>query len=107
VHRIASLLWVLTLMTVLVCHSEEGTNTFPGELFKSSDGKQFLKLLGPSHAEVLLPGDNTSLYGSYKLEQDGARVIVTLPGGSLRTYDLRDKDLVDLETGVLLRRVAF
>jgi hypothetical protein len=94
-------------MTVLACHSQEGQSSFPGELFKSSDGKEFVKLLGPSRAEVLLPGDKTSLVGSYKLEQDGARVVVTLPGGSLKTYGLRDKDLVDLETGVLLQRVAF
>ena len=106
-NQIVRLFWILPITAILVCCSQKGQSSFPGELFKSSDGKEFVKLLDARRAEVLLPGEKQSLVGSYRIEQDDARVVVTLPGTSAKTYGLRDKDLVNMETGALLQRIPF
>lgn len=98
---------VAALLLLPSCRQNDGSPGWPGEFFQSPDGKETVKLIDAERAEVQLASSTDLLAATYRTEsKDGARVVVTLPDASLKTYALNQQgNLVSPDTGAVLKRV--
>lgn len=99
-------LTMIVAALLLSCSPRE-PRSFPGELFRSPDGRETVKLIDHERVEVQIAGAEAALAGTYKVEKlPGLRFVITLPDASVKSYALTEEGrLVSPDTGALLARV--